>query len=609
MIKHLNTDERKILHLAHEDKNGITYEHIKRNLQIESDKIEKYTDNLSNLLLVYVLKNRQKLNNKLDKVYLLPEIYDILNPLNEHLINKNFSDVYSSLIKNETNNNELKQVVKNPYIKCLNSIFNSGGILPLEDFEEFVPEKNIHKVITDLLNIRYIHVFHDLYYSGKTYITLDKKIYVLLTHKNSDTRDGQINVQNRYNTLLNLLKTFDTVSTYGLFLTKQNHFRKIDKKHLEESMIDIHGMDGSPVSHIFLAQLSLYFLFIQDCVKISNNSVLISLKKINKLINDPYTWHKTLIKHTDDPLRYDTLFKPPVEIPETRTVMPFIDFLEDNNNKTSEYLEAAYYAELYSKIKDTDFLKFREFLKKNIRTFQLVTSYLCITGIININNNRVCLSDIGERIIKKDSDKQKGREVSEALHEENAPKNVYLNPDFTLIIPKKEIDSEALYHILTHTEIIKDDIILHTRISRESILTALKREMTNDNLFATLKRYLKTEIPDNLNFLMSEWLSQTIRLNVFNACIINTNISFLDKISHSKIKNCIVKRLTDEYAIIDRKYLDKLIRMAKESDALINIFDEYKDVSDSGQVSDSEYPSDYSNPSDEKHPSDEKTND
>ena len=174
----------------------------------------------------------------------------------------------------------------------------------------------------------------------------------------------------------------------------------------------------------------------------------------------------------------------------------------------------------------------------------------------------------------------KDQKIPGIITEKKILKNVYLNPDFTLIIPKKEITSDALYHILTHTEIIKDDIILHARISRESILAALKREMNNNKFFSSLKKYLKIEIPDNLNFLISEWLNQTIRMNIFNACEINTDNSFLDKISHSKIKNCIIKRLADEYAIIDTKYLDKLIKMAKENDAIINLFDEFNKSED-----------------------------
>ena len=148
----------------------------------------------------------------------------------------------------------------------------------------------------------------------------------------------------------------------------------------------------------------------------------------------------------------------------------------------------------------------------------------------------------------------------------------------TLIIPKKEISSDALYHILTHTEIIKDDVILHTLISRESILSSLKRGMTNNDFFSTLTKYLKIGIPDNLEFLISDWSNQTIRLIISNVTLLNVNqSSFIDKISHSNIKDSIIDRISSNYAIIDKKYLDKIIKMAKKNDAVISLFDKFEE--------------------------------
>ena len=135
----------------------------------------------------------------------------------------------------------------------------------------------------------------------------------------------------------------------------------------------------------------------------------------------------------------------------------------------------------------------------------------------------------------------------EKKNEKEKRKTIYLNPDFTMIIPKNEISSEGLYHILTHTEIIKDDVILNTIINRDSILTSLKRGMSNNKFFLTLDKYIKNEIPSNLNFLISEWINQTIHLKIFNATILKTNLSFIDKIIHSKLKNSIINRISEQY--------------------------------------------------------------
>ena len=571
MISHLNQDERKILNLAFDEKDGITYEEIGKRLSLDINQVERYAGKLISMLLVYVLKNRQKLSNKLDKVYLLPEIYNTLNPLTEHFINDNFSDICESLFRKEARKKDSINIKKQPSAKYLDFIFNSGGIVFLEEFETLVPKNSLQKTLSDLLKSKYVHIFHDLSFSGKTMIVLDKKTFIQMAENLKKTNANPVNVRNRYNTLLNILKTYDSVSTFGLFLTKQNQFRKIDRRHLEESMIKIFGISGSEIDPSVISQLSLYFLNIQDCITIENNSAIISLKNISDLIDDPFNWIISIIKTDEEPLKNEKLFNPQLEIPGIKSLLPVIKLIKDYNNNVIEYIEAVFTAKSYSGIKNHEFMKFWELRQNNKKTFRIIMNYLCITGIIQIENSRIILSDIGKKIA--DREISKTEKIPATAVERKNLKNIYLNPDFTLIIPKEDISSDALYHILTHTEIIKDDIILHTRISRESILTALKREMDNKNFFSTLRKTLKTEIPDNLHFLISEWLNQTVRIRIFNACIINANDSFLDKISHSKIKNCIVKRLADQYAIIDRKYLDKLIKMAKESDAVINLFD------------------------------------
>jgi hypothetical protein len=424
--------------------------------------------------------------------------------------------------------------------------------------------------------VKYIHIFHELTLSGHTYIALSKKIFTAFVIEAPGQIKKSISVHNRYYLLLNLLKTYDTVSTYGLFLTKQKEFRKIDKKHLEDSMIKLSDLDGNEFDAEKICQLCLYLLCAQNSITIKDDSLIISLKNIEKYLDDPLEWLlKIIIQLNDFPIN-ETILKSPLEIPEYKDLIFIINLIFKNHNSTYKFIESVYYINYVAQLSGDQFINTKQ-IKQNInKILQICTRFLCILGIIESENNLIKLSDIGLKIAHK----LHIIPAEETLDtSEKEVKNMYLDSNFTIIIPKHDISSDVLYHILTHTEIIVNDVILHTKISRESILTSLKRGMSNEMFFSVLKTHLKTEIPENLNFLITEWVNQTIRLKIYNAVILHTNqTSFIDKIAHGKIKNSIIKRISAEYAIIDRKYMDKIIKIAKENDAVINLFDEAAEV-------------------------------
>jgi hypothetical protein len=579
VIAGLSPEEMKILDAAYKEKNGITFSELEKRLNLDTGKIEKFTSNLSKILLITVFKNRQKINNKLDKIYLVPEIRTFLNPIDNSLIYNYFNDINSIIeSKDFYRCKTAARGLKKASIEYLEYIYNAGGIIALEEFNEFVQAHKVQtskNILSDLIESRYIYIYHDLIESGKTFIILNKKIFIaLVTDAVAETRKN-INIHNRYYLLLNLLKSYDIVSTFGLFLTKQKEFRKIDIKHLDDSMIKLFDMDGSEFETGKLTQLSLYLLYIQNCISISNDSVIISFKNIEKYLDNPLEWLLNIIKLLHDLSKDTTLLESPFEIPEYNDLILVIDLIHRNTNNTCKFIESVYFVKIISQLSGGQFINIKQIRQKINKNFLICMRFLCVSGIIEIADNRIRLSDIGLRIAEKlhIKDINPPEETSDKTQKDN--KKIYLNSNFILITPKKEIPSDALYHILTHTDIEIDDVILHTRISRESILTSLKRGMSNDMFFYILKKYLKTEIPENLNFLISDWVNQTVRIKIFNAAVLYANQqSFIDKIAHSKIKGGVLKRISQNYAIIDRKYMDKFIKMAKENDAVINLFDE-----------------------------------
>ena len=62
VIASLSPEEMKILDAAYREKNGITFSELEKRLNLDTEKIENFTSNLSRILLITVLKNRQKIN-------------------------------------------------------------------------------------------------------------------------------------------------------------------------------------------------------------------------------------------------------------------------------------------------------------------------------------------------------------------------------------------------------------------------------------------------------------------------------------------------------------------------------------------------------------------
>jgi hypothetical protein len=157
-------------------------------------------------------------------------------------------------------------------------------------------------------------------------------------------------------------------------------------------------------------------------------------------------------------------------------------------------------------------------------------------------------------------------------------KNIYINPDFTLIIPAQELPSDALYHLLTHTDIIKHDVIINTVISRPAIVRAQKRGMTLNRFLETLGIYSKNELPQNLDFLLREWSNQTINIKISQHILLTSSHSeFIDELMLGIAKEGIIERISQTHALVRKEYIDEIIKIGRKKDAVISLFNELEE--------------------------------
>jgi hypothetical protein len=77
ILSRLNSEELTILKLIYTDNDGISFGEIQKKTGMDIQKIENIINVLSGYLFVYITKNRQLLNKKMDKVYCIEEIAGI----------------------------------------------------------------------------------------------------------------------------------------------------------------------------------------------------------------------------------------------------------------------------------------------------------------------------------------------------------------------------------------------------------------------------------------------------------------------------------------------------------------------------------------------------
>jgi hypothetical protein len=78
-----------------------------------------------------------------------------------------------------------------------------------------------------------------------------------------------------------------------------------------------------------------------------------------------------------------------------------------------------------------------------------------------------------------------------------------------------------------------------------------------------------------MKFQLNEWSRQTLKITVAESTILkSSDPGFFDEIIYSKHGAAIIEVINPNYAIIDRKYLDDIIKLAEKHNAVISLFEE-----------------------------------
>ena len=260
-------------------------------------------------------------------------------------------------------------------------------------------------------------------------------------------------------------------------------------------------------------------------------------------------------------------YESPYEVPHYDQITTVIKIIKELKSIKKNYLIAA---TLSIEISESD-LPIRNTIEikteKTISSIENTINFLILMGVTKIESGEINLSEIGFKIHDLIFKIPIEKEIV------TPKKCLYINPDFSIIIPTKELPAKALYHLLTHTEIIKTDVIIQSEISRKSITNSQKRGMNIDIFLKTLIDFSNNEIPQNLNFLIEEWQNQTIKIEISHAILLkSTHKEFIEELQRIETLKDYIEQISPNHILIDNEYIDEIIKLANKKDAIISLF-------------------------------------
>lgn len=545
-----NPDEIQILQLL--TANDIYFRDIEHNLSIPIHQIEKTAQLLANKSIVYILKNRQLLSNKLDKICLYSELRQMLHPIDTQTLYQYCNDLIKHITTNTFYTGK-KATLSNTASHFLKVCIQRGCIVTVKFAIETLGIIKAHNVLNELAINNCIRIFHRIstHFSGIIIVHPD---YIQIKNESK-----HIHVHNHFMALIAMFKAYDCISSKGLFLTQEGNLRKSDIDKITKALHTVSiQTTGKPLFSAQITQLALYLLSITNSLSVTKTNVNCTLKHLHKILLHPHQITQ-VIAHSAGK-ENNPLFVNP--LPVNNNVIKFVvRIIKKYMNKTLDMYILIHFLESLPEIYFESMQLIDDYYDNVRINVHAAINFLCVIGIIEIINNTIQFSDIGKIIFQQD---KKSNQVK--------VRAIYINPDFSLVIPYHEIPSDISYILLAFTDITSTDVTIHAKISKISILNAIKRGMNPEIFISVLKEYAKNPLPQNIQFQLDEWIDRTPSVTIKQGIILSSDKKeFVDELSHSLPKGAIVERISDNHIIISESALDAVIKFSQKKDVLMTI--------------------------------------
>jgi hypothetical protein len=269
-----------------------------------------------------------------------------------------------------------------------------------------------------------------------------------------------------------------------------------------------------------------------------------------------------------EPISSHRLLVPPFQLPTLDGIRKMIEVLLQLESAPMLLVLFASVATHMRQIHPGTVSEIPAIAKKQMELCEQTLHFLHIIGATTTAHGELSLSDVGYSLA------QKLNLPTSSAHTHTTKKLLYINPDYTVLIPREGLLSKEYYMLLSRMELSKDDVIIHAKITHRSILNAYKRGMHVDEFIEVLELLSKTPLPQNLSFMLKEWSKQAIEVHISQTIIIKANhSSFLDELQAGKLQHAITERLTPTIAIIRKDSIDDIVKFARRKDAIIRLFE------------------------------------
>ncbi|MCL1910757.1 MAG: helicase-associated domain-containing protein [Leptospirales bacterium] len=564
ILKSLSQPERELLRAVYANGDGQNLGHFAKQLNnIDISEIEKMAASLARNLLVCILMDRQRLTNRLDKIYAIEELAPHIETEAENIADK--ARKLRVCMEEKKSDESLVKKIDSSSEKIIAALAGNGGIMFLDSITSIMDSNELNLTIERAAENNLISVRYSLVPDFSPYIIINEKLLPLVCGKKKYGKGR--NIGNGYRFIINMLYAYDSISSYGLFLTKQMVFRKVDYNRIVNSMIPINDRNGEIINSEKICAAALFFLASLKCLSLNKDSVGTNISQIKESLETPHTLISRILSEID-PAKNTGIFACPDTMSPYKMTGLAIRILHSVGTTQYGYLKTL----LLTAIVDAERKKLPETISnisEKKKEIDACLDLLCILGVINIQDGNYSLSDAG---------------YDTAFHlfklkvpDETAAdeKKIYINPDFSLILPVQEISSICAYRIMIWSEIIKDDIILNAQISRSSIVTAQKRGLSPESFMKTLQEHSKNGIPQNMEFQLNEWSKQTLKITINESVLLKSNRNdFFEEILYAKNLADAIEVINNTYAIVNRRHLDEIIKLAAKRNAVISLFEE-----------------------------------
>ncbi len=533
--------------------NDVHFRDIEHNLHIPLHQIEKTSQLLINKSIVYILKNRQLLSNKLDKICLYPELRQILHPIDTRLLHEYCNEIIKCIASKKTFTAK-KASISNTAHLFLKQCIQQGCVVSVKYAIETLGISKANNILNELSINNCIRIFHNLstQFSG---IILVNPYYIQAINDNKNI----INLNNHYMALIAMLKAYDCISSKGLFLTQEGNVRKSDIDKITKALhtLSIQTI-GKPLTSTQVTQLALYLLSITNSLSVSSININSSLKHLNKFLSSPHQIVQIILQAAGK--EKNTLFPNPLPV-NHEVINNILRLIKKYPDCTPDDYVYIYFLESLPIVLSDTLQQIDDYYENTRINVLAVINFLCVTGVLEIINNTIRLSDIGKNIYQQE--KKSSQLPSPAI---------YINPDFSLVIPYHEIPSDISYMLLAFTDITSTDVTIHAKISKTAMLNAIKRGMNPEIFLLVLKQYAKNQLPQNIRFQLNEWIERTPEVIIQHGVILKSDRKeFIDELSHSLPKGAIVERISDYCILINESALDTVIKVAQKKDVVMTI--------------------------------------